>query len=376
MCGHFGVAGFGINTLDLKIFRDLGIVSQLRGTDGAGVFQTRSMAHKTWDQSEFDKTGGNFIDLMYDADISKKSRLMQSMSVDVMMGHVRAATKGVINDANAHPFDFSNIVGAHNGTLRDKAYDHPTKTDSELLFRDINTRGMEVVLSELDRDSAFALVVYSHVDKHLYFVRNELRPLSFAFLKDRGVMYWASELKMLKYILRRHNEDAHYYTLSPSMIIRVKPSDITKTEIEKGPLGLLKVYSKLDRPFPTMIQKQMDEEARRKKEEEDKKAKAELDSTSIPVVAQQSPENNIIPFGKPEVKEPKKGQLVRSSQGEFLQGKVSKTCSCGGKNLSLLDQSLAKRGKHLRYTHNHVTDVFHCEDCGPVEEKANGTTQV
>src|SRR3546814_15519590 len=36
------------------------------------------------------------------------------------VGHNRFATKGKVNDLNAHPFHYGNIVGAHNGRSEER----------------------------------------------------------------------------------------------------------------------------------------------------------------------------------------------------------------------------------------------------------------
>src|SRR5690606_21890089 len=55
------------------------------------------------------------------------------------IGHCRAATKGSVSVANAHPFAFENVVGVHNGTLK-SSFKNSTlyDTDSEAIYKGLN----------------------------------------------------------------------------------------------------------------------------------------------------------------------------------------------------------------------------------------------
>lgn len=377
MCGLFGMAGPGLINFDLKILKDLGTVSMLRGTDGAGVYQIRSRSQKHYNLEEGFRTWGNWQDLVDEVERKKSNKILNSVGVDVVLCHVRAATRGVVSEANSHPFAFPNLVGAHNGTLKDKKYnEHPTKTDSELMFRDINERGMETVLTELDKDSAFAVSVFDRQHQVLRFARNELRTLAFAFLEARGVMYWASEKDMLKYVLGRAGEEATYFNLRPNKLVSIDPNQITKRNIEAGPLGIIKADAILERPLPTTIQKIKDAKDAREAKEAAEAAKA-LQTSSTPdtggnittntgietstdtkITTQQM--SNVVPFV------PNKGDKETKKAGlqvQFSTESLYRKCSCGSKTLNLLDQSLAKRGKHKRLTFNPEANTFSCEGC-------------
>lgn len=259
MCGLFGVMGPGIILKDLRIVRELGILSQIRGVDGAGIYQIKSAQHNynKWQTHEKTiKTCENFSSLMTSID-DDKSRpeyrdILSNIQVDLIMGHVRWQTKGAISDANSHPFIFQTLVGAHNGTLKDKKYEDKTRTDSELMFRDMNERGIAPVLRDLDKFSAYAISVYDKNDHHMYFARNHDRTLAMAFLESRGVMFWASEVSMLKFILDRASEKYRAITLNPYVVAKIYAPNITVANITKGDKGfidLLEVEETLPDPF-------------------------------------------------------------------------------------------------------------------------------
>ena len=97
MCGLFGIAGPGIIKEDLSVFVELGHVSQFRGTDGTGVFQTNTNRKNT---SFYFKKDVNFNDWTYDNSRLKRNSLLEDVTCDFIMGHVRAATSGKIDEDN------------------------------------------------------------------------------------------------------------------------------------------------------------------------------------------------------------------------------------------------------------------------------------
>jgi hypothetical protein len=349
--------GPGISQTDLSIIRDLGIISEMGGTDGAGIYQVKShkysphtpsyeLMYKSW--STWSQVVTNEIDN------KQYNDLLSNTFVDVVIGHVRASTKGGISDSNAHPFVFPNLVGVHNGTLKDQKYLHDKeKTDSELMFKDISERGVEAVLTELDRDSAFAIVMYNKIDRKVYFARNELRPLSFAFIEDRAVMYWASEPGMLRFVLDRYGQTYKIFNLKVNTVVKVYTDNISTFKIKDDPLKIFEVHCKLDRQLPTHIQKMRDEMERKKKEEEEKAARI-LSQSAITCTETT-------------------GSTTEGSGAENFPPETQKSlfdirnslpkCSCSNYTLTLVQKSMAERGKPGRFTYNHTAETYHCEKC-------------
>lgn len=230
MCGIFGMAGNGIYHKHLKAFRELGIVSQLRGTDSSGVFQIDTCKFRDTEKKGFvhkeatDFT--NFNAKRHSKDIPVRN-FMDDQMCNLYIGHVRAATVGNIVDENAHPFDFPFIVGAHNGTLVDLKYQHAEKTDSEMMFADINERGIEEVLPELARNSAFAISMYNRYENRMILTRNSQRPLWIAHCKLNRVVFWASEGWMLQAVLGRNDiEIFEMYQVKPDIILKFDPASV------------------------------------------------------------------------------------------------------------------------------------------------------
>lgn len=249
MCGLVGIAGPGIQYEDIQALEDLTHVIALRGQHGTGIVQGKTSTWAKYSKSkiqdlilEKSQHDSSYFKKWHDWAPEGNKNLFSGVFNNFFCVHVRHATMGGINKANAHPFDVGSLIGMHNGTLRDKRYLHKDKTDSELMFQDMEQRGIETVLSELDKDSAYAIVVLNKEDGTISFARNEKRELYFCYSEKRNVMYWASEEWMLRGVLGRNRisikgDEIWYftpgrvYTMDPSKPVK-KVGDFTITELK------------------------------------------------------------------------------------------------------------------------------------------------
>lgn len=196
MCGLAGVAG-NTNAKIRDAFNDLLLITQLRGQDSTGVFTVG---------------GANDI-VKVVKDVGPPNNLFDRKSYDqvmigipkIMAGHCRHKTIGDNNRENAHPYEFDDLVGMHNGTLRSyyqmEGHDYK-RTDSHCLYYNIDKYGVEEVIPKLDPDGAWALVWWDKVNERLHFIRNDKRPLWFAWTKARDAMFWCSEPWMFSAVAR------------------------------------------------------------------------------------------------------------------------------------------------------------------------------
>lgn len=185
MCGLVGIAG-DTNVALKDAFKDMLLVNQVRGRDSTGVFSVRG------DDVHVSKTLG-VPEYLFD---TKSFDSALTGCPKIMAGHCRSKTVGENTRQNAHPYEFDNLVGMHNGTLRNyyswKSYDHK-RTDSFALYQSINDRGLDETFADLDPSGAWALVWYDKTDKTLNFLRNSERPLWFTWTKNKRAILWASE---------------------------------------------------------------------------------------------------------------------------------------------------------------------------------------
>ena len=122
---------------------------------------------------------------------------MRSFNMAII-GHNRHATKGKINDDNAHPFAHYNIIGAHNGTLINQNLLVDSKhfeNDSDNLFWSIATEGIEKTWRNVC--GAAAITYWNSANNTLNIVKNDQRPLFVALSDDENTLFWASEAWMI-----------------------------------------------------------------------------------------------------------------------------------------------------------------------------------
>ena len=201
MCGIVGVASNGPMTVQMKdFFQSLLFHDVVRGHHATGV-----AAIDTLDRSlavvKKAVPAADFLSLKeVDDDL-----FAHKHNFNIYIGHNRWATSGAKDDdKNAHPFIHGDIVGVHNGSLRNQSLldDHKNfVVDSDNLYYQLNKTGLTDTLSKTD--GAFALVWYDKSDNTLNFIRNDERPLCVAKLSN-GCWVWASERGMLQWLVNRH----------------------------------------------------------------------------------------------------------------------------------------------------------------------------
>lgn len=190
MCGLVGYSGKGNYNIDKIKFLMLWNSIE-RGKDATGIYTPSSGLLK---------------------DNEPASKFFQQKEMDLLVpdnqliAHVRAKTVGANLAKCAHPFDYENIVLAHNGTLLDysslaKSYGLESKdydVDSQILAYGINRAfGEGVTVDNLNVETlteykgAAALLIYSKKLDCIFLFKDKERPLCFAYDID-GNMYISS----------------------------------------------------------------------------------------------------------------------------------------------------------------------------------------
>jgi hypothetical protein len=200
MCGQAGAfSTSALSQFELDRVNKLLILNSFRGIDSTGAMwyhANRSEKNK-FGFLKRDEHPFYFEQVTQPIDISKdtwgKAGLPHLYAV-----HCRAATIGNIKKENAHPFHVDHIIGMHNGSIHsDFANKKQFETDSEALYHNIATMGVEEAIKDLPTSAAYALVWLNTKEKTLNFLRNSQRPLH--VYHSGNTIYWSSDAKDLRY---------------------------------------------------------------------------------------------------------------------------------------------------------------------------------
>jgi len=327
--------------------------------DGSGVFQVNSNAKYARQDEQLFKSGNDFSYFLWEADTSKAlkpSRFMDNYLCNAVIGHVRASTVGSNSAQNAHPFNFPNLVGAHNGTLQDKKYldIQSDKTDSELMFKDMNERGIVPVLAELDKNSAYAVTIYDRKSQRMIFARNSKRTLWFCVLEDRDVIYWASEAWMLTGVTARSGLKHKTFALKPGVVLELNPANI---KLRDG--QYFNILHDFNPPEVETVVVQTGDNASKKVSPGNSDAGQKENKGSLPETKTLF-DAKVIPFAPPERVEavPIKDKVEGNRLNSFCV-----ECSCGKHHLDLFHSYQIRNGRPGYPKYDHNSDTYDCVSC-------------
>lgn len=197
---------------DVDLFEELLFADTFRGPHSTGVHSLFQLVDKGEIITETQKKqldGPSFIaSNLWPMVAEKRTPGLTANSTIVkrpfcMIGHNRWATKGGINDTNAHPFTHGHITMVHNGTLRNQSLlpEHTKfEVDSDNVAYALSVWGVEKTIQNLN--GAFTLVWHDSKEQTVNIIRNSERPFHLA-RTTTGDWFGASEAAMLKWILAR-----------------------------------------------------------------------------------------------------------------------------------------------------------------------------
>lgn len=203
MCGIVGVASPTALTIQMKeFFQDLLFHDEIRGRHATGI-----AAIDTMDKSlSVEKKAVPAHIFLQDKE-AMENLFAFKHNFNIYIGHNRWATSGAKDDDNnAHPFIHGDIVGVHNGSLRNQkllADSEKFVVDSDNLFYHLDNHGLDDTISKTN--GAYALVWYNKEEGSLNFLRNDERPIAIGKLSN-GCWVWASEMGMLTWLVKRHKQ--------------------------------------------------------------------------------------------------------------------------------------------------------------------------
>lgn len=245
MCGIVGtLTANGHKTVSAarsKWFETALYVDTLRGDHSTGI----ALVSHDKDVTVFKKAMPGF-DFIEHAKFRKLNRDLEKFPVAI--GHNRYATQGAHTAANAHPFEFGNIVLVHNGTLK-------TGSTKDLPYHAVDSAQIALGLNEVDHedtqaihnfleslDGAYALVWYNKKTGTVYMARNKERPLWIGRCTGGKHLMFASEPWMITGIGGRKKS-----TISLAQI--KDASGDTVDDLRELPVGELQQYPVMSEDF-------------------------------------------------------------------------------------------------------------------------------
>ncbi len=182
MCGIYGAILVERKKLDLGIIRALTFANRQRGKESLGFFNS---------EFEIFKKGDDPSDVLVTDECTEfldKSRVNSWF----MVGHTRYSTRGKVCDKNSHPFNFGDVIGAHNGII-----DAPNEYDVDSEYAiDMLDRYVSDYQKALEDDWGYwTLAWYDRRDDHLYL---SMHDNMCAVAKYAGVWYFSSDSDHLR----------------------------------------------------------------------------------------------------------------------------------------------------------------------------------
>jgi len=177
MCGIFGTIRKQRRKCDISALRGLALVNRQRGKEALGFFDSNEAIFKR---------ANDPIDVLADSECTKW--LDQSeRDAWFIVGHTRFSTRGKNIDQNAHPFQYGNVIGSHNGCI-DAPQHYTVDSEHAIDVLDKNESDYQTALSDIW--GYWTLSWYDNRKDELFLAMHDN---TCGIVQHRGAWYFSSD---------------------------------------------------------------------------------------------------------------------------------------------------------------------------------------
>ena len=217
MCGIFGAIGEEQN---IQVLTSLALLNMARGKMSSGFTDGKILT----------KDIGSMQQLII------HNREKWYTRAPIKLGHTRLASHGMVTKKNAHPYEFSKIIGAHNGIISNfdlVQYEMKTRfeVDSQLLFSLLNDGGITKVCEQLT--GSIGAWWYEKATQYIHLLKHDQE---LAMATCPGVTYFSSDKQDLlvffpKKIIRELRQNEHIIVDKQGKILQQEIVKFSKKEV-------------------------------------------------------------------------------------------------------------------------------------------------
>lgn len=269
MCGIVGVSRFGDveneHYKEAAIFMATNLIelSESRGKDATGIatlFDDGNFFGQKFakEAKEFiARFGGKSID--YDGFLNVVRDYEEDLRT--IIGHCRKKSVGLIKNINNHPIKANNILGVHNGTLKNHDIifdnlkcDRDGDVDSEAIFRllDHFSKGCKEpftveTLTEVYKrlEGSFSIIAFNANNPNQLVTGRDGRPAEFCLIKPLNMLLIASDKDFIETTIWNYNKMSYLYKASG--FLKIKESNVDFESLPDDTLALFDLTKEINK---------------------------------------------------------------------------------------------------------------------------------
>lgn len=267
-----------------QVLRGLFLAMEERGHHSTGVASVGVKTHIVKQDMEAKK----FVDT------EAYNKLLRKNS-PIVLGHTRWASSGAITQRNAHPFDYGNIIGCHNGhvsnskSIFEENKVDDAEVDSEAIFYLLDKYNNDYEKAFEELHGVFAVTWIDLRFPNKVFLVRDGNPLFIMLVPELQTYFWASTEAALKSII------GTFFSLDKKTIWDIKPEEVyefnTNFQVRKRPVSFKSYITRAKRSF-TME----DEEDARAAEEAEEESEMMNPNDEAEIAGIIGAKSSIIPF--------------------------------------------------------------------------------